>query len=102
MRVAILAENELASRLQTVIHGWGAETVTVDNTSRLAAELSANASDGTLVGAVVVERSALPDDPVAFLHRLREGTRLAAPPVILVKTPACASWWRKTTRSTSG
>jgi two-component system sensor histidine kinase RpfC len=88
MRVAILAGNELASRLQAVIRGWGAETVTLDNSCRLAAELSANASGGTLVGAVVVERSALPDDPVAFLHLLRDDTRLAALPVILVESDA--------------
>ncbi|MFZ3175789.1 MAG: ATP-binding protein [Thiobacillus sp.] len=88
MRVAILAGNELATRLQAVIRNWGAETVTVDSTSRLAAELSANASGGTLVGAVVVERSALPGDPVAFLHLLRDGTRLATLPVILIESDA--------------
>ena len=88
MRVAILAGSELATRLQAVIRNWGAETVTVDNTSRLAAELSANASGGTLVGAVVVERSALPGDPVAFLHLLRDDTRLAALPVILIESDA--------------
>ncbi|MDZ7585226.1 MAG: response regulator, partial [Thiobacillus sp.] len=88
MRVAILAGSELATRLQAVIRNWGAETVTVDNTSRLAAELFANTSGGTLVGAVVVERSALPGDPVAFLHLLRDGTRLAALPVILIESDA--------------
>jgi len=88
MRVAILAGSELATRLQTVIRNWGAETVAVDNTSRLAAELSANVSGGTPVGAVVVERSALPSDPVAFLHLLRDGPSLAALPVILIESDA--------------
>ncbi|MDP2109464.1 MAG: ATP-binding protein [Thiobacillus sp.] len=88
MRVAILAGSELATRLQAVIRNWGAETVTVDNTSRLAAELSANAPGGTLVGAVVVERCALPGDPVAFLHLLRDDARPAALPVILIESDA--------------
>jgi two-component system sensor histidine kinase RpfC len=88
MRVAILAGSELASRLQAVIRNWGAETVIVDNTSHLAAELSANVSGGTLVGAVVVERSALPGDPVAFLRLLRDGPSLALLPVILIESDA--------------
>jgi len=86
MRVAILAGSELAARLQSVIRNWGAETVTVDNTSRLAAELSANASGETPVGAVVVERCALPGDPVAFLRLLHDGPSLAALPVILIES----------------
>ncbi|KVW92782.1 ATP-binding protein [Thiobacillus denitrificans] len=88
MRVAILAGSELATRLQTVIRHWGAETVTVDSTSRLAAELSANVGGETLVGAVVVERCALPGDPVAFLRLLHDGPSLAALPVILIESDA--------------
>lgn len=88
MRVAILAGSELAARLQSVIRNWGAETVTVDSTSRLAAELSANASGETPVGAVVVERCALPGDPVAFLRLLHDGPTLAGLPVILIESDA--------------
>ena len=77
--------------LQTVIRNWGAETVTVDNTARLAAELSAYLSGGTPLGAVVVERSALPGDPVAFLHLLRDDPSLAALPVILIESDASAA-----------
>ncbi|MBW8327967.1 MAG: response regulator [Thiobacillus sp.] len=91
MRVAILAGRELATRVQTVIRNWGAETVTVDNTARLAAELSAYLSGGTPLGAVVVERSALPGDPVAFLHLLRDDPSLAALPVILIESDASAA-----------
>ena len=94
MRVAILAGSELATRVQTVIHNWGAETLTVDNTSRLAAELSAPVSGGTPLGAVVVERSALPGDPVAFLHLLRDDPSLAALPVILIESDASVAMMR--------
>ncbi|MHB0916656.1 MAG: ATP-binding protein [Thiobacillus sp.] len=87
MRVAILAGSELATRLQTVIRHWGAETVMVDNTSRLAAALSTT-PDEPPVGAVVVERSALPGDPVAFLRLLHDGPSLAALPVILIESDA--------------
>lgn len=90
MRVAILAGRELSTRLQTVIRQWGVETVTVDNTTRLAAALSAYVSDGTPLGAVVVERSALPGDPVSFLHLLRDDPALAALPVILIESDANA------------
>ena len=45
-------------------------------------------SGETPVGAVVVERSALPGDPVAFLHLLRDDTRLATLPVILIESDA--------------
>jgi two-component system sensor histidine kinase RpfC len=86
MRVAILAGAELTIRLQTVIRNWGAETVLVDNTTRLAAELSAYLSGGTPLGAVVVERAALPGDAVAFLHLLRDDPSLAALPIILIES----------------
>ncbi|MGE5319592.1 MAG: ATP-binding protein [Hyphomicrobiaceae bacterium] len=86
MRVAILAGAELTTRIQTVIRNWGAETVAVDNTNRLAAELSAYLSGGTPLGAVVVERSALPGDPVAFLQLLRDDPSLATLPVILIES----------------
>ena len=88
MRVAILAGGELTTRIQTVIRNWGADTVAVDNTARLAAELSAYLSGGTPLGAVVVERSALPGDPVAFLHLLRDDPSLATLPVILIESDA--------------
>jgi len=90
MRVAILAGSELKARIQTVIRNWGAETVAVDNTTRLAAELSGYLSGGTPLGAVVVERSALPGDPVAFLHLLRDDPNLATLPVILIESDAHA------------
>ncbi len=88
MRVAILAASELATRIQTVIRSWGAETVLVGNTARLAAELSGYLSGGTPLGAVVVERSLLPGDPAAFLHLLRDDPSLAALPVILIESDA--------------
>ena len=90
MRVAILAGRELATRIQTVIRQWGVETVAVDNTTRLAAALSAHVSEGTPLGAVVVERSALPGDPIAFLRLLRDDPGLAALPVILIESDANA------------
>jgi two-component system sensor histidine kinase RpfC len=86
MRVAILAGSEQTTRLQAVIQTWGAETVTADNTTRLAAELSAYLTGGTPLGAVVVERSALPGDPVTFLRLLRDDTSLATLPVILIES----------------
>ena len=86
MRVAILAGGGLTARIQTVIRNWGADTVAVDNTTRLAAELSTYLSGGTPLGAVVVERSSLPGDPVAFLHLLRDDPSLATLPVILIES----------------
>jgi two-component system sensor histidine kinase RpfC len=88
MRVAILAGSELAARIQIVIRNWGAETVMVGNTPRLAAELAANLSGGIPLGAVVVERSVLPGDPVTFLHLLRGDPSLATLPVILLESDA--------------
>jgi two-component system sensor histidine kinase RpfC len=90
MRVAILAAGELATRIQTAIKGWGAETVKVDNAVRLAAELSAYLTGGTPLGAVVVERSALIGNPAAFLHLLRDDPGLATLPVILIESDAGA------------
>ncbi|MHB1083952.1 MAG: ATP-binding protein [Thiobacillus sp.] len=88
MRVAILAGGELTGRLQAMTRNWGAEIVMVDNTTRLAAELSAYVSGGTPLGAVVVERSALPGDPVALLHLLRDDPSLATLPIILIESDA--------------
>lgn len=85
MRVAILASAELGLRLKTVIGGWGAETVAVSNTTRLAAELASALNGGTTLGTVVVERTALPGDPIAFLHLLRDDPALANLPVILIE-----------------
>jgi two-component system sensor histidine kinase RpfC len=84
MRVAILAGSELAARVQNMVRGWGAEAVAVGNTARLAAELSAYLTGGLPLGAVVVERSALPGDPVEFLRLLRDDPSLATLPVILI------------------
>jgi two-component system sensor histidine kinase RpfC len=86
MRVAILAGSELAARIQTVIRNWGVETVTVGTSSHLAAELSTCLSGGTPLGAVVVERNALPGDPLGFLHLLRDDASLAALPIILIES----------------
>ena len=88
MQVAILAWAELTVRLQTMVRSWGAEAVSVNNTARLAAELSAYLSGGTPLDAVVVERSALPGDPVAFLRLLRDDPSLTALPVILIESDA--------------
>lgn len=96
MRVAILAGGELSARIQTMIRSWGAETVTVDNTARLAAELSAYLSGGTPLGAVVVERGVLPGEPGAFLHLLRDDPGLAALPVILIESDAGMAMTRDT------
>ena len=84
MRVGILAGSELAGRLQQVIKRWGAETVVVSTTTRLAAELSAYLAGGTPLGAVVVERASLPGDPIEFLRILHDDPHLATLPVILV------------------
>jgi two-component system sensor histidine kinase RpfC len=72
----------------SVVQSWGAETVSVNNTVQLAAELSAYVSGGTPLNAVVVERSALSGDPVAFLHLLRDDPSLAALPIILIESDA--------------
>ena len=84
MRVGILATNELASRMQRVIKSWGAETVVVNTTTRLAAELSGYIGGGAPLGAVVVERASLPGDPIEFLRLLRDDRNLASLPVILI------------------
>ena len=88
MRVAILAGSALAARIQAVIRNWGAETVTLGNTTQLTAELSATMSGNTPLGAVVVERSALPGGPVAFLHLLRDDPSLSTLPIILIESDA--------------
>src|SRR3569623_572284 len=93
---AALPSGELTTRIQSVIRNWGADTVAVDNTTRLAAELSAYLSGGTPLGAVVVERSTLPGDPVAFLHLLRDDPSLAALPVILIEFDARVTLSRDT------
>lgn len=91
MRVGILASADLASRMQEIIQSWGAETVVVSNTTRLAAELSAYLAGGTPLGAVVVERTSLPGDPVEFLRLLQDDPSLASLPVILVDSGYAAS-----------
>ncbi len=88
MRVAVLTSSELTSRIQAMIRNWGGEAVTVDNTTRLAAELSAFSSGGPPLAAVVVERSALPGDPATFLSLLRDDPNLATLPIILIESDA--------------
>lgn len=87
MRVVVLASHELANRLQKLIHSWSAETVVVANTTSLAAEVSTYLSGGTGLGAVVVEQSCLPGDPIEFLRLLQDDPNLANLPVILVNAP---------------
>lgn len=87
MRVGVLASHDLANRLQKLIHSWNAEAVVVTNTTSLAAELSRYLSGGTALGAVVVEQSCLPGDPVEFLRLLRDDPNSANLPVILINTP---------------
>ena len=86
MRVGILASPELANRMQQIIGNWGAETIVVHSTTQLAAELSRYVSGGLLFGAVVVERTCLPGDPVEFLNLLRDDRTLATLPVVLIES----------------
>lgn len=86
MRVGILAHMQLAHRLQQIIEGWGAQTVVVNTTTKLAAELTGYASGDTPFGAVVVERANLPGDPVEFLNLLRDDRTLSALPIILIES----------------
>ena len=102
MRVAILASSELSTRTQAVIRSWGAEPVSVDNTTRLAAELSAYLSGGTPLGAVVVERCVLPGDPAAFLCILRDDPSLSRLPVILIESDPLADMARDAQRVREG
>lgn len=88
MRVAILAGDDLSGRLQTMIRNWNAEPVTVANTARLAAELTAAPAGSPRLGAVVIERGALPGDPSAFLRLLRDDPGLASLPIILIESDA--------------
>lgn len=90
MRVAILASQELAERMQQIIGNWGAEVVIVTTTTKLAAVLSDYVGGKTPFGAVIVERTSLPGDPVEFLNLLRDDRNLSTLPVILIEaaTPA--------------
>jgi two-component system sensor histidine kinase RpfC len=88
MRVALLAGNGLAARLQSVIRTWGSEAVPTENATQLAAQLAAWASAGQPAGAIVVERAALPGDPTAFLHLLRHDPALTTLPAILIESDA--------------
>lgn len=91
MRVGILANPELAGRMQQIIGNWGAEPVVVNTTTKLAAELSGYIAGGTPFGAVVVERASLPGDPVEFLNLLRDDRTFATLPVILIESPSTSS-----------
>lgn len=88
MRVGILANPQLASRMQQIINNWGAESVVVNNTTKLAAELTCYIDGATPFGAVVVERASLPGDPVEFLNLLRDDRSLATLPIILIESPS--------------
>ena len=101
MRVGILAKHDLADRMQHVIKTWGAETILVSNTTRLAAELSTYINGETPLGAIVVERASLPCDPVEFLHLLRDDPHLAELPVILVDSDPSKSLSRHKARTDS-
>ena len=86
MRVGILANPELAGRMQQIISNWGAKTVVAHSTTKLAAELSDYVAGGAPFGAVVVERASLPGDPVEFLTLLRDDRALSTLPVILIES----------------
>ena len=85
MRVGILASQELAIRMQQIISNWGAETVVVNTTTKLAAVLSGYGNGCAPFGAVIVERTSLPGDPVEFLNLLRDDRNLSTLPVILIE-----------------
>ncbi len=91
MRVAILANSELSTRIQSMILSWGGEAIVVDNTARLAAELSTHTSGSALFGAVVVERSSLPNEPTTFLNLLHHDPNLTSLPIILIESDASMS-----------
>lgn len=86
MRVCILASSELSTRIEALIQSWGAEALQVNNTTHLAAELSTQLAGGTPFGAVIIERSTLPGNPVAFLRLLRDDPQLTALPFILLES----------------
>ena len=88
MRVGILAHPELASRMREIIENWGAKTVVVNTTTKLAAELTGYVSGALPFGAVVVERSCLPGDPIEFLNLLRDDPTLTTIPIILIESSA--------------
>lgn len=88
MRVAILASQELAARMHQIMQNWGAETVVVNTTTKLAAVLSDYARP---YGAVIVERASLPGDPVEFLRLLRDDRNLSPLPVILIESSSTES-----------
>ena len=92
MAVAILAEIEAGARMQTLLRSWGSRTLLLSDTAQLAAELSAQPAAGEPIGAVLVERTALPGDPLDFLHLLRADPARASLPVILIEADALADW----------
>ena len=88
MRVGILASSELAERMQQILKNWGAESVVVNTTTRLAAALTGHVAGDTPFGAVIVERECLPGDPVEFLNLLRDDRSLYTLPIILIESPS--------------
>lgn len=86
MRVGILASPELADRMQQIIRNWGAESVVVNTTTKLAAVLTGYVEGAIPFGAVIVERTSLPGDPVEFLNLLRDDRSLSALPIILIES----------------
>ena len=81
-----MAGAELSLRLQAMILNWDAESITVNNTTRRAAEFSVHLTTGAPLGAVVMERGNLPGNPALFLWALREDAGLAALLIILIET----------------
>ncbi|WP_238376460.1 ATP-binding protein [Thiobacillus denitrificans] len=88
MRVALLASGDLADRMQAAIRAWDVEAVTLRSAAQLGSQLSASPASEASFGAIVVERSLLPADPVAFLSQLREGPVRSSLPVILIESDA--------------
>lgn len=101
MRVGILAKQELADRMQQMVKSWGAETVVVNNTARLAAELSMCMAGGVALGAIVVERANLTVDPIEFLRLLHDDPYLVELPVILVDSQSSQNSFKYETRMDS-
>lgn len=86
MRVGILATPELSERMQQIIKNWGAESVVVNTTTKLAAVLTGYTAGDTPFGAVIVEHACLPGDPVEFLNLLRDDRALSSLPIILIES----------------
>lgn len=85
MRIAILGSNEFCNRVQIIVRGWGAETLLVGN-AQLAEQLPTLVQVGLPPRAIIVERTALPGDPIDFLNLLRSQPNVGLVPVILIES----------------